>query len=161
MTRDHRPWSAPAHHRRSSAATLLGSSHARTPGPWPLAPLRLGDDAGHMSTEDRIKKLEAQIDKLQAKQAELNKQLAQAEIDQWQGRIEDLELQMHLAAMETNDKLRGLLDQAQHKWADAKVQLESTTSVATESFDSLRASLQTAFKDIRQALVDAKDKISS
>ena len=45
-----------------------------------------------MATEDRIKKLEAQIDELRAKQAELNKQLAQAEIDRWQGRIEDLEV---------------------------------------------------------------------
>lgn len=72
-----------------------------------------------MSTEGRIKELEAKIDKLQATQADLNKQLAQAEIDQWQGRIEDLELQVHLEAMETNDKLRGLLDQLQRRWADA------------------------------------------
>lgn len=114
-----------------------------------------------MSTEDRIKALEAKIDKLQAKQAELNKQLAQAEIDQWQGRIEDLELQVHLAAMETNDKLRGLLDQLQLRWADAKVQLETTTTAATEAFDSVRASLQTALKDIRKAMLDTKNKISS
>lgn len=86
-------------------------------GPW------LRSDPGatlpRMSTEGRIKELEAKIDKLQAKQADLNKQLAQAEIDQWQGRIEDLELQVHLEAMETNDKLRGLLDQLQRRWADA------------------------------------------
>lgn len=117
-----------------------------------------------MSAEERIKELEAKIDKLQAKQAELDKQLVQAEIDQWQGRIEDLELQVHLAAVETNDKLKGLLDQLQRRWADARVQLETTTTAAaaaTEAFDSMRTSLQTALTDIRQALLDTKNKISS
>lgn len=114
-----------------------------------------------MATEDRIKALEAQIDELRAKLAELNKQLAQAEIDRWQGRIEDLEVQMHLGAMETNDKLKGLLDQLQHRWADAKAQIGSTTSAATEGADAVRSSLQAAFKDIRQALLDTKNKIAS
>ncbi|HSE47115.1 MAG TPA: hypothetical protein VLA89_17485, partial [Gemmatimonadales bacterium] len=114
-----------------------------------------------MATEDRIKKLEAQIDELRAKQAELNKQLAQAEIDRWQGRIEDLEVQMHLGAMETNDRLKGLLDQLHHRWADAKVQIGSTTSAAAEGADAVRTSLEAAFKDIRQALLDTKNKIAS
>jgi predicted nuclease with TOPRIM domain len=113
-----------------------------------------------MSTEDRIKTLESQIEELRAKQAELNKQLAQAEIDRWKGRIEDLEVQMHLGAMETNDRLKALLDQVQHRWSEARSQVESSTSAAAEGADAVRTSLQTAFKDIRQALLDTKNKIA-
>jgi multidrug resistance efflux pump len=113
-----------------------------------------------MSTEDRIKTLESQIEELRAKQAELNKQLAQAEIDRWKGRIEDLEVQMHLGAMETNDRLKSLLDQVQHRWAEAKSQAETSASAAAEGADAVRASLQGAFKDIRQALLDTKNKIA-
>jgi chromosome segregation ATPase len=117
-------------------------------------------NAGRMSTEDRIKALESQIEELRAKQTDLNKQLAQAEIDRWKGRIEDLEVQMHLGAMETNDRLKALLEQVQHRWAEAKSQLESSTSAAAEGADAVRTSLQTAFKDIRQALLDTKNKIA-
>ena len=69
-----------------------------------------------MTTEERIAQLEAQIDKLQAKQAELHRQFARAQIDQWQGRIEDLELQLHAVAAEANDKLTAVMDQLRSKW---------------------------------------------
>lgn len=114
-----------------------------------------------MSSEDRIQELEARISMLQARLDELNKQLAQAEIDRWQGRIEDLELQMHLGAMETTDRMKELLDQLHRRWAAVKVQLESTASAATEGADAVRASLQTAYRDIRQALLDTKNRIRS
>jgi chromosome segregation ATPase len=117
-------------------------------------------EAGRMSTEDRIKTLESQIEELRAEQVELNKQLAQAEVDRWKGRIEDLEVQMHLGAMETNDRLKALLDQVQHRWAETKSQLETSTSAAAEGADAVRTSLQSAFKDIRQALLDTKNKIA-
>jgi membrane protein involved in colicin uptake len=114
-----------------------------------------------MSTEDRIKRLQAQIEVLQAKQADLNKQLVQAEVERWQGRIDDIELQIHLGAMETNDRVRELLDQLRRRWTDAKAQIEGTTSAAGEGVDQVRASLQTAYKDIRQVLLDTKSKITS
>lgn len=42
-----------------------------------------------------------------------------------------------------------------------QAQLESTTSAAGEGLDQVRNSLQTAYKDIRQALLDTKHKIAS
>ena len=73
-----------------------------------------------MTTEDRITKLEAQIGQLHGELAELRKQLAETQIDQWQGRIEGLEVQMHLGAMEASDRLTALMDQLRNKWADAR-----------------------------------------
>lgn len=111
-----------------------------------------------MATEERIAKLEAQIDKLQAKQADLYKQLAKAQIDQWQGRIEDLEVQLHLGAVQTSDKLTTLMDQLRSNWADSRRQFEGASSTASGVADTVRSSLENAFKEIRKALLEAKNK---
>ena len=84
-----------------------------------------------MTTEDRIAKLEAEIGKLHAQQADLRKQLAKAELDQWQGRIEDLEVQMHLGAIEASDRMTALMDRLRSKWADARRQLEENIATAS------------------------------
>jgi hypothetical protein len=70
-----------------------------------------------MTNEDRITGLEAQIRKLQAEQAELRMQLAKAQLDRWRGRIEDLEVQMHLGAMEAGDEPTALMRQLRGKSA--------------------------------------------
>lgn len=114
-----------------------------------------------MSSEDRIKDLEKQIARLQERQEELGKQLAQAEMDRWQGRIEDLEVQMHLGAMDANDRLEGLLEQVRSRWTEATAQYAGTASAASEGLGAVRTSLQTAYKEIRQALLDTKTKIAS
>ncbi len=62
-----------------------------------------------MTNEERIAKLEAQLDDLRSKVTDLRKQLTKAQIAQWQGRIEDLEVQMHLGAMESSDRLNALM----------------------------------------------------
>ena len=113
-----------------------------------------------MTTEDRIAKLEAQIGKLQAQQTDLHKQLARAQLDQWQGRIEDLELQVHLGAMEASDKLTALMDQLRAKWADARRQIEESITTASSVADTVRAGLEKAFDDLRKALLESRNKLA-
>ncbi len=127
-------------------------------GPWPHP--KFGRDARFMTTEERMAKLEAQIDKLQAKQAELHKQLTKAQIDQWQGRLEDLEVQMHLGAMETSDKLTALMDQLRNRWAEARRQFEDTFSTASSVADTVRTGLETAFSEVRKALLESRRKLT-
>jgi hypothetical protein len=114
-----------------------------------------------MTTEDRIKALESQIASLKNEQAKLKSELAAAEVDRWQERIDDLEVQVHLGAMDTNDRVRALLDQLRHRWAAAKAQAESRSSVASDSVGAVGDSLRTAFNEIRQILIDAKHKLAS
>ena len=125
-------------------------------GPWPHP--KFGRDARFMTNEERIAKLEAQIDKLHAKQAELHKQLTKAQIDQWQGRLEALEVQMHLGAMEASDKLTAPMDQLRNRWADARRQFEDTISTASSVADTVRTGLENAFSDVRKALLESKRK---
>ncbi len=114
-----------------------------------------------MTTEDRITELEDQIGRLRAQQTELRKQLIKAQIDQWQGRVEDLEVQMHLGAVETSEKLKAQMDQLRSRWADARRQWEGAISTASSMSDTVRTGLEKAYSDLRQALLEAKNKLTS
>jgi hypothetical protein len=114
-----------------------------------------------MTTQDRIQALEDQMARLKAEQDVLRDQLFQAETDRWQERIDDLELQVHLARMETNEKVNGLLQQLQHRWAAGKAQMERRSAAANDAAEAVRASLRTAFTDIRKALIETTHKIAS
>ena len=69
-----------------------------------------------MTTDERIAEIEDRLHQLQDTQAELYKRLAQARADQWRGRVDDLELQAHLGAMGTNQRLTELSEQLRNQW---------------------------------------------
>jgi gas vesicle protein len=112
-------------------------------------------------TDDRIAKLEEQISDLHAQQVELRKQLAKAQLDQWQGRFEELEVQMHLGAREASDKANALMEQLRDKWADARRQMEESISTASSVADTVRTGLEQAYTDLRKALLESMGQISS
>lgn len=118
-------------------------------------------DARFMSTEDRITHLEDQLRELRDQQADLRKQLARAQFDQWQGRVEDLELQMRLGAMDASDKVTAQLKNVHNKWADARRQFEESIKTASSVADTVRAGLEQAFDDLRKALLESKSKLAS
>ncbi len=114
-----------------------------------------------MMAEDRIRELETQIGKLQAQQADLRKQLIKARIENWQGRIDDLEVQIHTGAVETSEKLTVKMDQLRSTWADAKKQWEATISTAASAGDTVHTGLQSAYREMRNALLEARNKLGS
>lgn len=114
-----------------------------------------------MTTEERISQLEAQITRLEEREAELREQLVQAQIDQWHGRIEDLEVQAHLAAMDTGDRVSALIDQVRARVRDVRGQVGSAAGTVSERVEAGRSSIEGLFRDVRQGLIDAKDKATS
>ena len=113
-----------------------------------------------MDTDSRIAGLEARIEELKSKQDILNRQLARAQRDQWQSRIEDLEVQVHLGAMEANDRAKARLEQLRSRWAEVRLQVDEASSTASEAGETLRNGLESAVRDLREALLDSKRKIS-
>lgn len=111
-----------------------------------------------MADNDRIAKLEAQIDGLEARMSELYEQLAEARLDQWKSRLEDLEVQLHLGAMDTNERINALVQRARDRWEEAKARLTGATAAASDVFESVRAGIESALNDLRQALVDAREQ---
>ncbi|CAN5432362.1 hypothetical protein BH11ACT8_BH11ACT8_05050 [soil metagenome] len=113
-----------------------------------------------MTTEERIAQLESQITELDLKQAELHQQLMKSQVDQWQARFDDLQVQLHLGAMETNEHLTSLVEQLRRRWSTARKQMEGASATATEVGDTLRVGLESAFGEIRTALLASKEKVS-
>jgi predicted nuclease with TOPRIM domain len=114
-----------------------------------------------MTMHEDIAKLQAQIDDLHAQQVDLRKQLAEAQLDQWQARFENLEVQMHLGAKEASGKAHALMDQLRAKWADARHQFEDSISTASSVADTVRTGLEKAYDDLRKALLESKDKLAA
>jgi predicted nuclease with TOPRIM domain len=114
-----------------------------------------------MTTEDRIAQLEDQLHELQAQQTDLRRQLAKAQLDQWRGRVEDLEVQMHLGAVEASDKANAQMNKLRDRWADARRQFEESIKTASSVADTVRAGLENALNDLRQALLESKNKLTS
>jgi TolA-binding protein len=114
-----------------------------------------------MDTEERIAKLEARIEALQTKQAALHQQLTDAQIEQWQARIDDLEVQVHLGAMEANQKLAPLMDQLRNTWIEARAQLEDKAETASSVADTLRTGVENAYRELRKAVLETRNTISS
>ena len=113
------------------------------------------------ASDDRIAKLQEQIDGLHDQQAELRRQLAKAQLDHWQGRFEDLELQLHLGAKQTSDKVSALRGQLRARWADAQRQLEESISTASSVADTVRTGLEKAYADLRAALLESRNQVIS
>jgi hypothetical protein len=114
-----------------------------------------------MTTHEDVEQLQTQIDDLRVQQVDLRKQLARAQLDQWQARVENLEVQMHLEAKQATDKAFALMDQLRAKWADARRQFEDSISTASSVADTVRTGLEKACDDLRTALVESKDKLTA
>ncbi len=104
--------------------------------------------------------LEARIQDLEDQQEKLRTQVTRAELDQWEGRIDDLDVQLHLGAMDVRDQLNPLVKVLRDRWLDANEQVSSATSTTGDVLDKLRGGLEQAMKDIRQALVDARQTVT-
>lgn len=121
---------------------------------------RFWADVGVMTTDERIATLEEDLIRLRAAQADLYEQLSRARVEQWQGRIEDLELQVHLGAMESDERLTLLTEQLRSTWDRTRVQLEDASSTASTVAEALRSGLESAYRDLRRALLESRNKIS-
>ncbi|MCY7402397.1 MAG: hypothetical protein LH477_15840 [Nocardioides sp.] len=113
-----------------------------------------------MTTETKIATMEDQLARLQETQSDLRQELARARVDQWRGRIEDLEVQVHLAAMDSNECLDQLTEQLRNTWDRAQVQLDDATSTASVVAATLLSGLETAYRDVREALLESRSRIS-
>ena len=113
-----------------------------------------------MTTDERIAQLEKRLDKLSEDHAAVTRQLAQAHIDQWQGRIDDLELQVHLGTAEATDRIDALTSELQTRWSKARRQMEDASTTTSSVAETLRTGVENAYKDLRAALLDSRKKLS-
>lgn len=114
------------------------------------------NEQGPTGDRDRIAGLQGQVTDLEQQLIQMRQQLSRAELDQWRGRIDDLEVQAHLASLDVRDQLRPLIKDLRNVWLDARDQLSGTGDTAADVVDTLRGGLERAMGEIRSAVLDAR-----
>lgn len=109
------------------------------------------------ATEDRIAGLEARIADLQTELAATRKQLTDAQLDQWKGRIDELEVQMHLGRLDAEEQMEPVVEQLRNWWLDARDQVSQAGSAAGDAFSSLRSGLEQAMEQVRRGASAARN----
>jgi molecular chaperone GrpE (heat shock protein) len=121
------------------------------------ATLVLGFDLGGtaMTDQDRIGGLEAQIEELKSQLSDVRRRLVTAEFDQWRGRIDDLELQAKLGSMGVQDRVMPVVEQLRDLWLDARERTGDGAETASEVAGRLREGVESAYRELRNAVSDA------
>ncbi len=112
-----------------------------------------------MGTEERVDGLEQQIDELKAQLQDLRRQLVEAELDQWRGRIDDLEVQARLGSMSVQDRLMPMVEELRNAWLDARERAGERAETASEVTGRLREGFERAMKELRSAVSDAASTV--
>ncbi|MCY7401726.1 MAG: hypothetical protein LH477_12395 [Nocardioides sp.] len=102
-----------------------------------------------MSTDEHI----SQLRELRSTQIDRTSQLVHARVDRWQERIEDLELQVHLSAMDGSEQIALLSEKLRNQWERTRSEVDDASSAVTTAAETLRAGLEEAYRDVRDALV--------
>ncbi|MCC5951990.1 MAG: hypothetical protein JJU45_07825 [Acidimicrobiia bacterium] len=105
----------------------------------------------------RIAELEERVAALQAELETTRRDLTDAQLDQWKGRIDEMEVQMHLGRLDAEDQLEPVVEQLRNRWLDARTQLNDATTTASDVFSTLRTGIESAMDDIRTSLRSARD----
>jgi predicted nuclease with TOPRIM domain len=109
-------------------------------------------------TDTRITELQERIDRLEAEQNLLREKLTEAQVEQWQGRIDDIELQAHLASMDANDRVSAVRRELQEQWQAARARLAQPQHKASDVIETVRDGLDGTIRNLREAMVDARHK---
>lgn len=104
--------------------------------------------------------LEARIHQLEDEMARLRSELVQARLDQWEGRVDELELQMHLGAAEVTDRMSPRVEELRDTLRKARAQAQSAGATTADVVETLRAGVERAIKDLRDAVIKAKGSVT-
>jgi chromosome segregation ATPase len=104
--------------------------------------------------------LEKRMHALESELADLRRELAESQLDDWKARIDQLEVQAHLAQMEADDQLQPLLDKMRNRYLDARSQFDKASSAAGDALNTVTDGVRSAAKDLGDALSDAVRKVT-
>ncbi len=104
--------------------------------------------------------LEARVHALESELDALRRRLAETELDDWKARIDQLEVQAHLAQMDADDEIQPLVDQMRNRWLDAKAQFDKAGSAAGGAIGTVGDGVRSAAKDLGEALAEAVRRLT-
>lgn len=104
--------------------------------------------------------LEARVHALEADLEALRRRLAESELDEWKARIDQLEVQAHLAKMDGDDQLQPLLEQMRNRLLDARAQFDKAGSAAGGAIGTVTDGVRSAAKDLGDAFAEAVRRLT-
>jgi chromosome segregation ATPase len=104
---------------------------------------------------DEVAELRSEIDDLNAQLEELRGELLKAQVDQWEARIDALDVQLHLGSMDARDRVEPLVEQLRNRWLEAKAEVSESGSAAADALRVLLDGLESAMRDVRDAVVES------
>jgi hypothetical protein len=111
-------------------------------------------------TTDEVAELRTQIDDLNTQLDELRRQLLEAQVNQWEARIDALDVQLHLGSMDARDRVEPLVEQLRNRWLDAKQEVSDSGAAAADALRVLLDGLESAMRDLRDAVVESGQSVS-
>lgn len=114
-----------------------------------------------MSEDQDVDRLRSQVETLQSELNQLRRQLALAELETWRARIDDAEVQVHLASLGAQDRIEPLIEGLRNAWLDAQATVTATTDTASDVIDNIRTGLERTMADLRRALLETARARSS
>jgi hypothetical protein len=113
-----------------------------------------------MADDTTIDQLQRRIDDLEQEQDALRESVAQAQLEQWEGRLEDLEVQATLGGMELRDRIEPIIEQGRQQLAEARRALDGGASTASEAAAAARKGIEQAWADLRAAFADVREIVT-
>jgi hypothetical protein len=114
-----------------------------------------------MSENQNTAALEARIVELEQEQDRLRDDaLAEAQLEQWEGRVDDLDVQLHLGGMELRDRLGPIVESIRDQLAETRAHVTDGASSASEAASTIRDGIEKAWSDLRAALLEAKKTVA-
>ena len=81
------------------------------------------------------------------------------EIANWQTKVDEVRLQMHLGAKEARDKIEPHVETLEHELNQAKQKLEQLNQGAESAWDEIKRGINISFKAMQQAIEKAEKHI--
>ena len=105
--------------------------------------------------------VDARLTALEEQLASLRSELLEGQLDEWKTRIDQLEVQAHLGQMEARDEVEPFLELLRNRLLEARTQIDRMGGAAGDAMSSVSDGVKGAFDDLRQALSDAADRLTS
>lgn len=76
------------------------------------------------------------------------------------GRIDDIEVQVHLGSLDLRDQLTPVIEDLRDAWLDASAKVSDSTDTASDVLGTLRTGLESAMDEIRKAVSEARSTVT-
>lgn len=112
-----------------------------------------------MSPDITLEGLKDQVAELREELSDLNRRFLDEQLEAWGARLDELDIQLHLARMDARDDLRPLVERLQERLGSARADAGQLTGSASDAMKAARDAVQNAVTDLRSGMQEVLEKL--